>query len=222
MPRTCTVCAHPRRPAIDRALVARQSLRDIAGQFSLTKSALERHRREHLPATLLAALEAQEAAEAADVLAELRRCMERVQLLFDACDAWLRDPEDPECYTLVPRAHDVQVVYLAPVDGGKPVRKKAPLSALLMRLQEGGVRVEHWETKHADPRELVLKTAGQLQGHLELLAELEGKLSRQPVVNLQVHPEWLALRRRIVAELAPYPEARVALAGALGNGHAGH
>ena len=29
------------------------------------------------------------------LLVELRRYGERVNLLFDACDRWLRDPEDP-------------------------------------------------------------------------------------------------------------------------------
>jgi hypothetical protein len=53
MPRRCTICDHPTREAIDQVLVARQALRDIAGHFSLSKSALARHKESHTPAALI-------------------------------------------------------------------------------------------------------------------------------------------------------------------------
>jgi hypothetical protein len=52
MPRVCTICTHPARAAIDDGLEAGQSLRDVAGQYSLSKSALDRHKVSHLPARL--------------------------------------------------------------------------------------------------------------------------------------------------------------------------
>ncbi len=44
MPATCAVCRHPRRLEFDQALAAGESLRDIAGRFGTSKSALDRHR----------------------------------------------------------------------------------------------------------------------------------------------------------------------------------
>ncbi len=44
MPRTRTVCHHPNRGRIDEALVSGTAIRDIAGQYTLTKSAVGRHR----------------------------------------------------------------------------------------------------------------------------------------------------------------------------------
>lgn len=55
MPRVCTVCKHTERSAIDAALVNSEPLRDIAGRFGISKSALERHAGKHLPSTVLAA-----------------------------------------------------------------------------------------------------------------------------------------------------------------------
>lgn len=72
MPRVCTICQHPQRAAIDHALVAGEALRDIAGRFGVSKSALERHKAEHLPDTLVRAQEAAEEAAALDVLQQLR------------------------------------------------------------------------------------------------------------------------------------------------------
>jgi hypothetical protein len=62
MPRVCTICAHQARAAIDDRLEAGQSLREISGQYGLSKSAVDRHRGSHLPATL--------AQEGADLKAE--------------------------------------------------------------------------------------------------------------------------------------------------------
>ena len=120
MPRVCTVCTHPDRPAIDMALVNHRPYRNIAAQFRLSPSALVRHHDEHLPATLAKAHAADETAAALDVMAELRRCFERVNLLFDACDRWLRDADDPARYDLGPlrlRQRGRQVLVVVPLDG---------------------------------------------------------------------------------------------------------
>ncbi len=74
MPRTCTVCAHPRREAIDAALLdPGESFRNIAERFSLSAAALHRHKTAHLPARLAKAQEAAEMAQADDLLAEMRK-----------------------------------------------------------------------------------------------------------------------------------------------------
>jgi hypothetical protein len=49
MPRRCTICIHPARATIGDGLVAGQSLRDIAGRYALSKSALDRHKASHVP-----------------------------------------------------------------------------------------------------------------------------------------------------------------------------
>src|SRR4051794_3551963 len=71
MPRVCTICTHPDRPAIDMMLVNGKPLRDIAGRFGTSKSALERHQVQHLPASLAEARRAEEAARADDLLGQL-------------------------------------------------------------------------------------------------------------------------------------------------------
>lgn len=49
MPRTCTMCVHPDKAAIDQALLAGTGLRDIAGQYrDVSRSSLQRHKA-HLP-----------------------------------------------------------------------------------------------------------------------------------------------------------------------------
>ncbi len=237
MARPCLVCTHPDRTDIDMMLVGGAVLRNVSQRFVISIAALHRHKEKHLPETLNEAKAqravafqshaaavgtaeqehvAAEEAHVLDVKAELQRCFDRVNLLFDACDRWLRDPDDPTRYDVGPRADDVSVTYVTSGDDGKPVRRKARLSALLARAEGGlGVMVERTETRIADPRELVLKTAQQLTGQTQLLAKLLGQLDERPQVNVLMAPEWLQVRAALLTALIPHPDARRAVAAAL-------
>lgn len=72
MPRRCTVCVHPDRPAIDQALINHRPFRDIAGHFNVSKSAAVRHHDDHLPATLAKAKEAEDVRHAVDIVQQLK------------------------------------------------------------------------------------------------------------------------------------------------------
>jgi hypothetical protein len=52
MPRPCSVCSHPACATIDDGLVAGQSVRDISGQYGLSKSAVDRHKISHISMAL--------------------------------------------------------------------------------------------------------------------------------------------------------------------------
>ena len=49
MSRTCSICQHPDREALHQALGAGEALRTIAARWSVSKTALLRHREAHLP-----------------------------------------------------------------------------------------------------------------------------------------------------------------------------
>ena len=72
MPRTCTVCCHTEREAIDGALVTGDAFRHIAARFDTSTGALQRHKAEHLPVTLAKAAEAMEVANGDSLLEQLQ------------------------------------------------------------------------------------------------------------------------------------------------------
>jgi hypothetical protein len=72
MPRRCTVCDHPEKHSIDEALVSGVPYRSVAKRFALSESSVYRHKTEHLPAHLLKAKEAEEVAQADDLLEQVR------------------------------------------------------------------------------------------------------------------------------------------------------
>jgi hypothetical protein len=56
MPRSCTVCAHPRRLDIDAAIIRGESNRQVSTRHNLTESSIRRHGR-HIHAELAATTE---------------------------------------------------------------------------------------------------------------------------------------------------------------------
>src|SRR5215208_6441836 len=111
MPRTCTVCQHEDVAGINSALLAGTPLRTIADLNGLSHQSLIRHRDNHLPGSLLKSQEAREIADADRLMAELEATFARVNKLFDACDEWLTDPDDPTRYDIGPRAGELMVTY---------------------------------------------------------------------------------------------------------------
>jgi hypothetical protein len=154
MPRTCTVCAHPERVAIDKALVNGEPTRAIAGRYGLARTSLQRHQEDHIPQKLSRATEARAVAQADDLLAHVRALQ------------------------------------------GKAT------SLLLAAEKEGDIRT-------------ALAGIREARGCVELLAKLTGELASQPTVNVVVSPQWIELRTIIVETLAPFPEARQAIAQVL-------
>jgi hypothetical protein len=70
------------------------------------------------------------------------------------------------------------------------------------------------ETKDND---LALKAIARVEKQLELEAKLIGELNETPSVNIVMTPEWIVMRTAIFWALQPYPDARLAVAGALKN-----
>lgn len=55
----------------------------------------------------------------------------------------------------------------------------------------------------------------EARGCVELLAKLAGELQESQTVNVLVMPEWNEIRGSLTSALAPYPEAKRAVASAL-------
>jgi hypothetical protein len=73
MPRRCLVCLHPERAAIDRAIVAVEPFRHIARRFSISSSAVVRHKNNHLLPQIAKVRQVPDAPEAAALAAQAQR-----------------------------------------------------------------------------------------------------------------------------------------------------
>lgn len=86
MARTCTVCTHPDRPAIDQMLLNSKPYRDIAGHTGLSRSALVRHKADHLPAHLAKSKQAKDLDSADALLEQLQALRTKAFVLMDKAE----------------------------------------------------------------------------------------------------------------------------------------
>jgi hypothetical protein len=85
VPRRCTVCTHPQREEIDRAIAQRQSYRAIARQYRLNVHTVSRHARIHVPKAVQESVRAQTAEHGSSILSQVRELYRRaLQLLGEA------------------------------------------------------------------------------------------------------------------------------------------
>jgi len=86
MSRTCTICAHPDREAIDAALVAGDGFASIAREHAISEDAVARHRAGHLPARMARTPKAAEVAHADDLLAQVRALRSKAMSILLAAE----------------------------------------------------------------------------------------------------------------------------------------
>lgn len=204
--KVCSICQHPQRREIERALANQTSYRNITVQFETSASTVTRHVKHCIPEALEAARQAQAAQAGLNVEREIARIFAQINKVLDACDEWLTDPDDPEKYTLDARSSELHVIYDDYGDvteKGQPKRKRSLLSDLLAKVEGLNIEVGLVATKKADPRDLIVKTAGEIRGQLELYARLNGlfQKDRQNEADRQHDREVAARVRAEVAKL---------------------
>jgi hypothetical protein len=69
---------------------------------------------------------------------------------------------------------------------------------------------------------VALQAIREARGCVELLGKLMGQLEGRTTVNVWTAPEWLALRGALLEALAPFPQARQAVANTLRRLREGH
>lgn len=86
MTRVCTICTHPERREIDQALVSREPYRRIAAHYAVSETAVRRHTKDHLPALLVRAHAAQEAADADELLSRVQAMTQKMEIWIDRAE----------------------------------------------------------------------------------------------------------------------------------------
>ncbi len=87
MSRSCTICQHPHREAIESYIVGFSSNLSVSALFGVSESAIRRHKGNHLPAKLVLAEKAAEVAEAGDLLGQVQDLQARTLAILEAAEA---------------------------------------------------------------------------------------------------------------------------------------
>lgn len=87
MSRVCTVCAHPERNAIEDAFIDGMPKRRIATRYGVGEKAVRNHIREHLPALLALARDAEEASRADSLLDRIESLYKRTEAILEVAES---------------------------------------------------------------------------------------------------------------------------------------
>jgi hypothetical protein len=96
MPRSCPICDHEDLDEINAALASSERIRTIAERWSVRKTALMRHRNEHLPFSAIEAKEAEAEAKEAEEDAPAEDLLDQVRDLKERALASLEEAEEAE------------------------------------------------------------------------------------------------------------------------------
>lgn len=233
MPRGCSICESRARAAVDADLIAGRSVRDVAASHSLGYQAVNRHRLNHLPAAIRRAareaLAREDAASAAQPIDE-----ETVAPVAAArpTPATATPQASPiASSTGRTRRRGMELDPAAPTDPDATVAPGmlstsvgAPPSATAgtLDLHEAALGLQRramtiLETAERDgDAKVALIAIREARGVLEHLSRLQERTgANAQAVPLAQSPEWVRTRNAIVAALADFPDARIAVAEAL-------
>ena len=172
MARTCTICTHKKASAIDKAVARGESFRNIAKQFLGDEKhygAVYRHTDTHLRLDVQAHIAEQRQANAPNVVEEFTKNLEFTSKLRDAATEWLTDPDDPEKFTIAPRADEIDVVHRVGL-----FNVKEPLDVIMRRLATGELVDPQPFVKTVDLRDYSLKVIDRCDMVTDKFAKIEG------------------------------------------------
>jgi len=215
--------SHPKKTRIVRDLINQVPYATIANQYGLTLSSVQRYASQKLRMQAAKALK-KGYYDGANLLSRIEDTIVYVQKMYEACDEWLTDPNDPSSYTLDSRADEIKVVYEEAYTDDKGEvkfnRRTKDLQSLLNSTLDQEDRLIMVETKKADPRKLVLDTANTMSKQLELLAKIAGVVQDQ-VTNINIDTVNTAVISSIIqvieSEVSDQPELLKKLVQGIAN-----
>ena len=223
MANTYRIDSHPKRNAIIKDLINQVPYETIVDNYGLSHGSVQRYASKQLRMHAAKALK-KNLYDGAQLLSRIEDTIVYVQKMYEACDEWLTDPNDPSSYTLDSRAEEIKVIYDEYYTDDKGderyKRRTEDLQKLLDKVLSEDDKLIMVETKKADPRKLVLDTANTMSKQLELLAKIAGLVKEQSVnINIDtVNTKIISnIIKVIETETADQPELMQRIIGGVAD-----
>lgn len=205
MPRKCKICNHPKAKTINSQLIGGKTYRNISQQFGMDVASVCRHVHGCLELDVQTLQKQIKTGNAIDHHVQLATLFNDVMKYKRSANKWLQDPDDPDEFTLEPRADEIDVIYSVRDGNGSPVKIRKSLKDIILDIEntQPDWTVETVFVKSADIREYALKVMDRADMFLDKFAKTQG-LYRQDAPNEDVRLDEIA--REIRAFLQSNPE----------------
>ena len=181
-----TIDKHPKKKAIVKDILRGVPDHTIALKYDISDMNVRRYRNGKLM-KLCAEVLAEDKNDAEQLLTRVEPIIRKVEMMFEAFDEWLKDPENGSKYFIGPRSEEVLVVstHIEEDSRGneKTIKEKHPLSYWITKIEGKGEEIMSLQWLSQDPRALFLKTAETLTKQLDFLAKLQGLVKETVVVR---------------------------------------
>lgn len=213
--RIAEVDKHPQKEKIIKALVKGTSFREITGQYGISKSSLSRYLNDSLFPRVAKHVAERDMKDAKFVLSEIDSIISKMKKLYDACDEYLTDPDNPDKYSLMPRAWEQEIKYLdysnVSEENPKPEQKTMMVQDLIDEMRDHKKELIEIKYKHHDPRKIITETATVMTKQLELLARIQGTI-KDVSINIINTSIWVEVQNALLMVTEKFPQIREDLA----------
>lgn len=213
--RTTEIDKHPQKEKIIKAVIKGVPFSEITERYGIPKSTMCDYMRDKLIPKIAKHEAERDMKDSKFVLSEIASIMSKMKKMYDACDEYLTDPDNPDKYSLLPRAWEMDVKYLdyrnVPEDNPKPVQKSMTLQALIDEMRGQQKELVEIKYKHHDPRKVITETATVLTKQLELLARIQGSI-KDVSINIINSPIWVDIQNALLQVTNKFPEIREEMA----------
>ena len=181
-----TIDKHPKKKAIVKDILRGVPDHTIALKYDISDMNVRRYRNGKLM-KLCAEVLAEDKNDAEQLLTRVEPIIRKVEMMYEAFDEWLKDPENGSKYFIGPRSEEVLVVstHIEEDSRGneRTIKEKHPLSYWITKIEGKGEEIMSLQWLSQDPRALFLKTAETLTKQLDFLAKLQGLVKETVVVK---------------------------------------
>lgn len=201
----CKACDSKRVAQLNKQLLNGDSISGISKLYGMSRDVIRRHKNECLGELLQEVVKEKQLA-GDSLIKQVEADIDMVHKLVRACDEWLTDPDDPSKYFLGPRGEEIEITYQEKDTGTDrllPTMRKASLQEMIDTVEKNGhFVVRNITTKHADPRELLLKAIAKLEGIVKMIldttmAEIENKHKRTAMDKAQSEGKTISFEKEI-------------------------
>ena len=222
------VAVHPKRKQIEKAIIEGQPINSISKTFGISRDALSGYKKKVLYPKIMEnsqkvaetrqsvhiATERKSITDATELFDIILTAVSRMQKMSDACDEYLRDPDDIEKYFLGPHDYEINVVGYRKDKDGKRHKVKEPLGEILARLKQNGYEVTRLTWSQADPRIMLVRASETLSRQMDTMVNAWKAIEDQRT-NFSKAPEWKELTVLLEEILGRHPEERQIIADRL-------
>ena len=130
-----------------------------------------------------------------------------VKKMYDACKAYMTDPEHPDQFDPSPRATDIDVICKRKDKDGHDISTKQSLQSIIDELHDYGYYIPTTKVNTTEPWKRINELANTITKQLEVIAKIQGQI-KDVSINIINTEVWATMQNIILDAVSEHPEVR--------------